>query len=64
MIFRFLLLCCVYVLCLPAFAQGLPPQVQAALARAKVPQDPVAVLVVDAQADPKSDSASPVRLSH
>jgi serine-type D-Ala-D-Ala carboxypeptidase/endopeptidase (penicillin-binding protein 4) len=32
-----------------ALAQGLPPEVDAALARAKLPRDAVAVLVVDAQ---------------
>ena len=36
-------------LSLAAQAQGLPPQVQAALTRAKIPKDAVAVVVVDAQ---------------
>jgi D-alanyl-D-alanine carboxypeptidase/D-alanyl-D-alanine-endopeptidase (penicillin-binding protein 4) len=62
MIFRALLLCSVCGLCSTAFAQALPPEVQAALARAKVPLDAVSVLVVDAQADTKT--TSPARLSH
>jgi D-alanyl-D-alanine carboxypeptidase/D-alanyl-D-alanine-endopeptidase (penicillin-binding protein 4) len=36
-------------LTLAAQAQGLPPEVEAALARAKIPRDAMAVLVVDAQ---------------
>ena len=41
-----------------AQAQTLPPEVEAALVRAKVPRDAVAMLVVDAQGQ------SPARLSH
>ena len=37
------------LLALSATAQGLPPEVEAALARAKVPLDAVAVVLVDAQ---------------
>ena len=44
-----------------AHAQGLPPTVQAALARANVPQDSVAVLLVDAQ--PAAKGAKP-RIDH
>jgi D-alanyl-D-alanine carboxypeptidase/D-alanyl-D-alanine-endopeptidase (penicillin-binding protein 4) len=43
---------------LPSFAQGLPPEVDAALARAKLPRDSIALLVVDAEAK------APPRLSH
>jgi D-alanyl-D-alanine carboxypeptidase/D-alanyl-D-alanine-endopeptidase (penicillin-binding protein 4) len=39
-------------------AQPLPPEVEAALVRAKVPRDAVAMLVVDTQGQ------SPARLSH
>ncbi len=46
------------VLCPLALAQALPPEVAAALARAKVPLDAVAMLVVDAQ------GKAPARLSH
>lgn len=42
-------------------AQGLPPNVQAALARANVPQESVAVLLVDAQ--PAAKGAKP-RIDH
>jgi serine-type D-Ala-D-Ala carboxypeptidase/endopeptidase (penicillin-binding protein 4) len=42
---------------LPAFAQGLPAEVDAALVRAKFPRDALAVLVADA------DGKSPPRLS-
>jgi D-alanyl-D-alanine carboxypeptidase/D-alanyl-D-alanine-endopeptidase (penicillin-binding protein 4) len=45
--------------CLSATAQPLPPDVDAALARAKVPRDAVALLVVDAQ----NPAAAP-RLAH
>lgn len=38
-----------YLLTMAATAQGLPPEVEAALARAKVPRDAVAVMLVDAQ---------------
>ena len=41
-----------------AVAQNLPPEVEAALLRAKVPRDAVAMLLVDA------DGKSPPRLSH
>ncbi|MEY3445751.1 MAG: hypothetical protein RIR45_506, partial [Pseudomonadota bacterium] len=40
------LVCC---LALASHAQSLPPEVDAALARAKVPRDAVSVLLVDAQ---------------
>src|SRR5512139_2295903 len=43
---------------LPCLAQGLPPEVDAALARAKVPRDALSVLVIDA------DGKSPPRVSH
>jgi D-alanyl-D-alanine carboxypeptidase/D-alanyl-D-alanine-endopeptidase (penicillin-binding protein 4) len=43
---------------LPSFAQGLPPEVEAALARAKLPRDAIALLVVDAE------GKAPPRLSH
>ncbi|MES2583055.1 MAG: D-alanyl-D-alanine carboxypeptidase/D-alanyl-D-alanine-endopeptidase [Pseudomonadota bacterium] len=36
-------------LCNPVQAQGLPPEVDAALARAKIPREAMAVLLVDAQ---------------
>jgi len=42
----------------PALAQNLPPEVGAALARAKVPREAVALLVVDAA------GKAPARLSH
>ena len=42
----------------PALAQNLPPEVDAALARAKVPREAVALLVVDAA------GKAPARLSH
>ncbi|MBT9506346.1 D-alanyl-D-alanine carboxypeptidase/D-alanyl-D-alanine-endopeptidase [Rhodoferax sp.] len=53
-----LLLCLSALLCSQAFAQILPPEVDAALARAKVPRDAVTLLVVDAE------GKSPPRLSH
>ncbi len=43
---------------LPALAQGLPPQVEAALVRAKVPLDAASFVVVEA------DGKAPPRLSH
>ena len=43
---------------LPAAAQALPPEVDAALARAKVPRDAVAFVVTDAQ------GGAPPRLAH
>ncbi|MEZ0308938.1 MAG: D-alanyl-D-alanine carboxypeptidase/D-alanyl-D-alanine-endopeptidase [Ramlibacter sp.] len=46
------------LLILPALAQELPPEVEAALARAKLPRDAVTMLVVDAE------GKSPARLSH
>ncbi len=42
----------------PVLAQDLPPEVEAALARAKLPRDAIALLVADA------DGKSPPRLSH
>jgi D-alanyl-D-alanine carboxypeptidase/D-alanyl-D-alanine-endopeptidase (penicillin-binding protein 4) len=45
-------------LCGAALAQALPPEVEAALARAKVPRDAVSLLVVDAE------GKLPARLSH
>jgi D-alanyl-D-alanine carboxypeptidase/D-alanyl-D-alanine-endopeptidase (penicillin-binding protein 4) len=48
----------VTLLCNLALAQALPPAVSTALERAKVPQDAVTMLVVDAEAK------SPARLSH
>ena len=47
--FRVLLLAALCGLCAQSPAQALPPKVHAALARAKVPADAVAVLLVDAQ---------------
>ena len=41
-----------------AIAQALPPEVDAALARAKVPRDAVSILVIDAQ------GKAPARISH
>ncbi len=38
-----------FTLCGPVQAQGLPPEVDAALARAKIPREAMAVLLVDAQ---------------
>lgn len=43
---------------LPAFAQALPPQVDAALARAGLPREAVSLLVADAE------GRAPPRLSH
>jgi serine-type D-Ala-D-Ala carboxypeptidase/endopeptidase (penicillin-binding protein 4) len=51
-------LCPAQAQALPAQAQALPAEVKAALARAKVPEDALAVLVVDAQ-----DQTTP-RVSH
>lgn len=45
-------------LCSAALAQALPPEVDAALSRAKVPRDAVSLLVLDAEGQ------SPPRLSH
>ncbi|MDP3653448.1 MAG: D-alanyl-D-alanine carboxypeptidase/D-alanyl-D-alanine-endopeptidase [Rhodoferax sp.] len=56
--FRVLLLAALCGLCALSPAQPLPPEVHAALARAKVPSDAVAVLLVDAQGQ------SAPRLSH
>src|SRR5665647_32949 len=54
-----LLACAVLALAaLPLFAQGLPPEVDAALARARIPRDAVSMVVVDAQ------GRSAARLSH
>src|SRR4051812_12212397 len=36
---------------LPVLAQGLPPEIEAALNRAKLPRDALSVVVVDAQGD-------------
>jgi D-alanyl-D-alanine carboxypeptidase/D-alanyl-D-alanine-endopeptidase (penicillin-binding protein 4) len=57
---RFLRLACwlLALAALPTTAQGLPAEVDAALARAKVPRDAISVLVVDA------DGKSAPRLSH
>ena len=41
-------------------AQSLPPEVDAALARAKIPRDAVSVLVIDAE----RDSKAPARINH
>ncbi len=49
---------CLALACSPLWAQGLPADVEAALARAKVPRDAITVLVVDAQ------GKSAPRLSH
>jgi D-alanyl-D-alanine carboxypeptidase/D-alanyl-D-alanine-endopeptidase (penicillin-binding protein 4) len=46
------------LLCGLSLAQKLPPEVDAALARARIPRDAIAVLVVDAE------GKSPARLSH
>lgn len=46
------------LLCSPAFAQNLPPEIKAAWAKAKVPEDAVAVVLVDAQ------GSAPPRISH
>ncbi len=43
-----------------AQAQSLPPEVDAALTRAKIPRDAISILVVDAE----RDSKSPARLNH
>jgi D-alanyl-D-alanine carboxypeptidase/D-alanyl-D-alanine-endopeptidase (penicillin-binding protein 4) len=53
------LICCVFAcFALPALSQSLPAEVDAALARAKLPRDALAVMVVDA------DGKSPPRVSH
>jgi serine-type D-Ala-D-Ala carboxypeptidase/endopeptidase (penicillin-binding protein 4) len=46
------------LLCAPAHAQSLPPEIKAAWAKAKVPEDTVAVVLVDAQ------GSAPPRISH
>ncbi|MBU3897459.1 MAG: D-alanyl-D-alanine carboxypeptidase/D-alanyl-D-alanine-endopeptidase [Gammaproteobacteria bacterium] len=56
--YRLLLTLIGAVLLWPALAQNLPPEVEAALARAKVPREAVALLVVDAA------GKAPARLSH
>jgi len=43
---------------LPSMAQGLPPEVEAALARARLPRDAVTLLVADAE------GKTPARLTH
>ncbi|WP_394755905.1 D-alanyl-D-alanine carboxypeptidase/D-alanyl-D-alanine-endopeptidase [Rhodoferax sp.] len=55
---RLLAILIVALLLRPALAQNLPPEVDAALARAKVPREAVALLVVDAA------GKAPARLSH
>src|SRR6185369_6330871 len=53
------LVCCLLALAvLPLSAQALPPEVDAALLRAKLPRDAIALLVVDAE------GKAPARLSH
>jgi D-alanyl-D-alanine carboxypeptidase/D-alanyl-D-alanine-endopeptidase (penicillin-binding protein 4) len=58
MMLRHILRCAFFVFASAVHAQSLPPEFEAALARAKVPRDAVAVLLVDAQGQ-----AAP-RLSH
>lgn len=54
-----LLACAVFALAtLPLSAQGLPPEVDAALARARIPRDAIAILVADAE------GRTAARLSH
>ena len=53
-----LLFCSFFLASQALWAQSLPIEVEAALARAKVPRDAISVLVVDAQ------GAQPARLSH
>jgi D-alanyl-D-alanine carboxypeptidase/D-alanyl-D-alanine-endopeptidase (penicillin-binding protein 4) len=43
---------------LPAFAQGLPAEIEAALARAKLPRDALSIVIVEAQGN------APARLAH
>jgi D-alanyl-D-alanine carboxypeptidase/D-alanyl-D-alanine-endopeptidase (penicillin-binding protein 4) len=50
---------CLLAAALPAHAQPLPPEVDAALARAKVPREAVSFLVLDAQ-----NPGAPARLAH
>ena len=57
--FHRLVACCVLALAaLPSWGQGLPPEVDAALARAKLPPGAVTLMVVDV------DGKSPPRLAH
>ena len=49
---------CFALAALPSLAQGLPPEVEAALARAKLPRDALSLWVADA------DGHAPPRLSH
>jgi serine-type D-Ala-D-Ala carboxypeptidase/endopeptidase (penicillin-binding protein 4) len=58
MIHRFAACCVLALAVLPSWGQGLPPEVDAALARAKLPRDAVTLLVVDAE------GKSPPRLAH
>jgi D-alanyl-D-alanine carboxypeptidase/D-alanyl-D-alanine-endopeptidase (penicillin-binding protein 4) len=60
--FRVLLLAALCGLFPAAQAQKLPPDVDAALARAKVPRDAVSVLVIDA--DPTAKGHSAPRINH
>ena len=46
----------------PALAQSLPPEVESALARAKVPRDAISAVVIEAQPDAKAPSTA--RLNH
>jgi D-alanyl-D-alanine carboxypeptidase/D-alanyl-D-alanine-endopeptidase (penicillin-binding protein 4) len=55
---RFLLLLVAWLCAGPSVAQALPPEVDAALARARLPRDAVTLLVADV------DPAAPPRLSH
>jgi D-alanyl-D-alanine carboxypeptidase/D-alanyl-D-alanine-endopeptidase (penicillin-binding protein 4) len=59
---RLALLGALCALCASAQSQGLPTEVQATFARAKVPVEAVSVLVVDAQTDANGQSTP--RLSH
>jgi len=58
MLFRFLASCMLALGSLACAAQGLPAEVDAALARAKLPRDAVTLLVADAE------GKAPPRLSH
>jgi serine-type D-Ala-D-Ala carboxypeptidase/endopeptidase (penicillin-binding protein 4) len=55
---RLVLCCALSLIALLASAQGLPPEVEAALARAKLPRDALSVVVVDAE------GVTQPRLSH
>jgi serine-type D-Ala-D-Ala carboxypeptidase/endopeptidase (penicillin-binding protein 4) len=55
---RLLVWCLLSWMALPALAQALPPEVEAALIRAKLPRDALSVVVVDA------NGSAPPRLSH